>query len=577
MLKALHSPRQRKLALAMVGILVLALAALFLMQPKPFNAYVPADCIGYLEIPNLEDVIQFIRDPGFKGESPDGFQTPTIRPWLETLLNRFEVTPRQLNATQVGLILTSASAETGQTIKLNAVLVVRVHSFWVKNLKLAPRTIGEKLALPNSFISTETLGGKDVAVLSRSQPEQRIFIAVYRDAVLLGNQREALGEVLSAMEGLSPSITDTTTWKTASPKSPDRSVLLGFFAGPSLLNLLRDFLVRNYPPFEDPARTSRFLDALGLNGIQAIHYSAQAHSSEVRDLWHFQVADRASATPSLISIFVHQTGKGMELIPLSSIPSNTASVRYISAIQSKDMWSIFANALGILTDQEAPQNRDLMIAMFEGALGFHIQRDLLANLSGAVALLEIEGTSQTSFPGKGVASRESGKGWLLAFKSQNPSQLQKAFSKIIAEDRQPKSQQVGSITVFFSDLESKSRRPFGPALPGVPAYALRGDILFFAPDKDVLVAAAESLQQKSDALNPSLPPALDPHAPYFSLTLAAATGDRQGAESQPRSPLRSRMISASEIKEEGGGFRYLQVSSCGFLCVLLDEGTRAVH
>jgi hypothetical protein len=577
MLKALPFPRQRKFALALVGIAVLAVAAILFLQPKPFNAYVPADCIGYLEIPNMEDVVHFIRDPGFMAETSDGFQTPAIRPWLDTLLNRFEVTPRQLKAIQAGLILASASAEAGQTIKLNAVLVVRIHSFWVKNLKFAPRTIAERLALPNSFIATETLGGKDVAVLSRSQPEQKILIAVYRDAVLLSNQREALAEVLAAMEGTSPSITDTTAWRVSSPRFPDRPVLLGFFAGPSSLNLLRDFLVRNYSPFEDPARTSRFLDALGLDRIQAIHYSAQAHASEVRDLWHFHVADPTPATPSLISVFVHQSGKGMELIPLSSMPTNTASVRYVSTIQSQEMWSIFANALGILTDQEAPQNRDLMIALFEGALGFHIQRDLLANLSGVVAFLQIERTSLTSYPGKGVASQGIGKGWLLAFKSQNPLQLQKAFSKILAEDRPPKSQQVGSITVFFSDLESKSHRPFDRVLTGVPAYATRGDILYFAPDKDVLVAAVESLPQEPDALGPSLPPGLDPNSPYLSLTLPPATNDLQGAKSHFTPSLRKRTISASEIKEDEGGFRYLQVSSCGILCTLLDEGTRAAH
>ena len=577
MLRALHSPGHRKFALALVGILVLSSAAVLFLQPKPFDAYVPADCIGYLEIPNLKDVVQFIRNPGFMAETTDEFQTPTIRPWLETLLKRFEVTPRQLNATQVGLILTSASAEAGQTIKLNAVLVARIHSVWVKNLQLAPRTIAEKLALPNSFIATETLGGKDVAVLSRSQPEQKILISVYRDAVLLSNQREALAEVLAVMEGLSPSITKTTAWRASPPKFLDRPLLLGFFAGPGPINLLRNFLVRNYPPFEDPTKTSRFLDALGLNQIQAIHYSAQVRASEVHDIWHFQVADPAPAAPSLISTFVHQSGKGMELIPLSSIPSNTASVRYFSTLRSQEMWSTLANALGILTDQEAPQNRDLMIAMFEGALGFRIQRDLLANLSGAVALAEIEGTPQTASPGKGANSKEKVKGWLLILKTQDPPQLQKAFSKIIAENRPPKTQQVGSITVYFSDLKSNPQRSFGPIHADVPAYATRGDLLYFAPNKDVLVAAVASLQQRLIVQGPSLPPALDPHAPYLSLTLAPATKAPQGAESQPAHLLPIRTISASEMREDEGGFRYLQVSSCGILCALLDEGSRAVH
>lgn len=566
MTKMLRLPRQRKLIFALVGTLVLVVAAILFLQPKPFNAYVPADCIGYFEIPNLEDVVHFIRAPGFMAETTDGVQTPSTRPWLEALLNRFEVTPRQLNSTQVGLIFTSASAEAGQTIKLNAVLMVRIHSFWVKNLKLTPRTIAERLSLPDFFITTETLGGKDVAVLSRSQPGQKILVSVYRDAVLLSNEREALAEVLSAMEGLSPSVTDTTAWKASSPRFPDRPILRGFFAGPSVLNLLRDFLVRNYPPFEDPARTSKFLDALGLNRIQAIHYSAQADSLGVRDLWHFQVADPTPATPSLISIFVHQSGKGMELIPLSSLPSNTVLVRYASTVQAQEMWSTFAKALGILTDQEAPQNRDLMIAMFEGALGLHIQRDLLANLSGTVAFLETEGTSV-----------ERGRGWLLAFKARDPLKLQNAFSRVIAEDRQPKSQQVGSATVFYSDLESKSRPPLGPVLTGAPAYATRGDILYFGPDKDALVAAVESLQQKSEAPGASLPHSLDPHAPYLSLTLPLAAKNSQGAGSHSAPSLRHRTNSASEIKEEEGGFRFLQVSSCGILCALLDQGTRAVH
>jgi hypothetical protein len=577
MLKVFHSSGEKKLLILVAGILVLAVAVVLYLRPTPFNAYVPADCIGYLEVPSLEDVVHLIRDPRFLADARNEAQTIAARQWINAFLTRLEISPQRLSRTQIGVILTSASAEAGQTIKVNGVLVVRIRAYGVKNLNLAPRTVAEKLALPDSFISTETLRGQDVVVLSRSQPDQKIYVTVHRDAVLFSNQRDALSGVLATMEGRSPSIVESSSWKMASPSYPDRPVLQGFFIGSSVLNLVRDFLVRNYTPFEDPARTTRFLAALGLDQVQAIHYHAQVRGSEVRDSWHFHWAASTASSPSLLSIFVHQSGTGMESIPLNSMPSNTASARYISVAQSQEMWGLLANAIGIITNQEAPQNRDLIIAMFEGALGFRIQRDLLVNLSGGVALLELERSPQDSDPRSRGAEKESSKGWLLALKTSNPAQLEKALSKIIAEDRSPKTQQVGSTTVFFSDLGSKVPAPLSHVLDGIPAYATQRNVVYFAPNKDDLVSAIQSLQQRSDMLPPDLPPLLDPHAPYLSLALSPAEGGVRGTGPAPPQPPRRRLISASEIKEDQGGFRYLQVSSCGFLCDLLVETTRAVY
>ena len=578
MLKAVVSSQYGKIAILVIGLAVLVVSVILLLQPKPFSTYVPADSIGFLEFPDAGEMIRYFHNPHFlEGTSLESQASLALRR-MDTLLKPFDVSEQQMSGIQVGLILTSASAEPLQTIRINGVLLVRVHSFWVKTLRLSPRSIAEKLSSPSASVETETLLGKDVSVLRRSSPDQRIFIAVHRDAVLLSNQREALASVLSTMDGNAPSITISSAWKATPPGSNEHSMARGFFVGSSLVNILRDYLIRNYSPFENSVRTSRFLATLGLEQIQAIHYKAQIQASGIEETWRVRVASPAPSSPSLVSVFVHQRGSGLESFPAGAFPSGMDSARVVSIVQSQEMWNILANALGVLTAQEAPQNRDLMIAMLEGAIGIRVQRDLLSHLSGAIAYIELEPRPNEPSVGKKIVPPQAARrGWLVAIATKDPNQVERAFSKIIVEGHPPKSQRTGSVTVFYADVGSKSRRPFSEVLSDVPAYAVLGDLLYFSTDKDVLISAMESLQRSSKSFRPAIPPQIDAHAPYLSFTLTPGLESARGSRSQSPSSDQMNLSSISEIKEADGGFEFLRISPGGFVCDLFLQATETLQ
>lgn len=564
------SSQSRKVTITVALIILVIASTIVLIQPKPFQKYVPADSIGYLEFPDLSKVIRFLHErPNVKGVINDP-QALRWREWVDSLLIRLKIAEKHLSSIQVGVIFSSATIEQDQTVKLHGVLVVRVLSWWFKGVRQSPQAIAEKMADTHSFISTETLRGKEVAVLTRARPEEQIFITVHRDSVLLSNHRESLSNVLATLDGAYPCLEKSSAWKAAPPQFDKHSLIHGFFVGPSLLNLVRDFLVKNYSAFDDPARTSKFLSSLGFDSVQSIRYSAQEVASGVDELFFHQMAQSTVFLRTPLSIFLNQKCDAMKSIPNNSLLPNALSAKLICATNSEEIWKSFANSLAILTNQEDPKNRDLMIAIIEGALGFRIQRDLLSNLEGSILFLKVESNLSSSPPSGTTLWSDDNSGWIVVFKAKNTAQIENVFSHLISENRRPSSYMVGSAKVLFSSLATRSTNPFKGILEGTPGFVMDDGALYFSSNKEVLISTFRARQQQSPQPTPALPPQFDTRAPFLSFPLSHAPNQPIPGTSKSSGSAYSESYSASEVTPVSGGFQYRRVSPCGLICDLVQ-------
>lgn len=557
--------RIKSLLAALIGLIVLLALGYFQFKPQPLEKYVPADCLGYFEVEDLSRLAGLMHEKIFIEQAVGRASSTAVQRWLDAALKPLGLSSQRLKNIQLGLILTSASAGSGQTLTLHGVVIIRYHSILVRRLKFAPRTVAEAMADSQSFVAVDSLHGHEVAVLTRSPSDHKMFVAVARDAVLVSNQREALAAVLATMEGTGPPISATAVWKSTPAQSPENSNIRGYFAGAAILNLLRDFLVTNYSPFDDAARTTRFLAALGLDQVQTITYHAHAQSGSVDEIWQYYVPPGANYSKTFLSVFTAQRGRATADFEASSIPPNTVSARFLSLSNSQEMWNSITSGVGILTNQEAPQNRDLLIAMFEGALGFRVGRDLLANLSDSMAIFEIAAASEKSFKKQPAREPESNEGMIFVLKAKDPAKLEAVFSKIISEDRPPASVTVGSAKIFFAGLHQKSANPLIGFVGDMPAFAVIKDLLYFSPQKELLIAAFQALQQTHPASLPRLPPSFDLQAPYLSYSIERAS-DTSPSAATPAQP-----FSFSELKADAEGFQYHRTSSCGFICELIRQ------
>lgn len=545
----------------------------FFLHPHPFTDYVPADSLGYFELPEIEKGLRLIHDSAFVSRAVGEARATAVQHWVDSTLDRFEIPVRRLSSMEFGVIVSTVTVERDQTLRLSGVLLVRAKSFLVHNLAIKPQSIAEKLSESNAFVSVESLHGQEIAVLTRLSPGGKIFIAVKRDAVLLSNDREALSSVLSVMEGKEPAITASTSWRESAPRFFQDSLVRGFVAGPATLNLVRDFLVKNFSPFEDAARTSRFLSALGFDQLRSITYNAQTLPGGLQETWEYRLNSAAGFSQPFLSQFIHQPGLGLDAFPVQAFPSNTVDARVISIAKSGELWNTLADGLGILTQQDAPRNRDLLIGMFEGGLGFRIQQDLLAHLGDSIAILELSPASgKNSTPNRESVEPQK-EGWIFAFKIKDRPQLEATFSKIVAEERKPQKVVVGSTPVYSSDLGHKGSSPLSGNAHGLSAYAVKGDVLYFSTDRDTLMAAIQALEQPRGPFLPQLPRGFDSHAPYFSFTLPLANTRVNQDSRLSEDPLNS---SVSRLFPTPDGFTFERSSAGGFLCEIILQNLHSV-
>ncbi len=564
--------KARILALTLMGALVLVGLIYAWLRPPAFCTYVPADAVGYVEIPSARAVMDLVHNSQFLERAVGSERAPKIRRWLDQSVKQFNLTAPLRNSLQVGVILDSVSVEPDQTLHLHGVLVARFRSFWIRRLHQSPQSLANKFSDANSFTSSESLRGVDVVVLTRRSPQEKVFIAVHRDAVLLSNQREALQDVLATMDGANPSINKSSSWQNLPPHFPSDSLASGFFSGTAAFNLVRDFLVQNFSPFDDVARTSRFLASLGLDQIQSVGYSARVESSHIVERWDYRVGSSPSFQRSFLNVFLSQKSNGSSTIPLAAIPRNATTVRYLSLADSSSLWKTFADGLGILTNQENPQNRDLMISMFEGSLGFRIDRDLLSNLSDPIALLDVESHVIVGATSAGGGIPLTRNGWMLIAKSKNPTAMQKVLSKVVAGEHPPVEHTVGSAKIYFSDLAQGKPPSLNGLWSSIPAFAAQGDIFYFCPDKDVLIDSLRTLQTPGPTPTVSFPAMIDTHAPFVSFTPEFEQGPPQGGQVQSKAlggtvPV----LSYSQLRKVPQGMEYDRISSCGFICDVIGQ------
>jgi hypothetical protein len=561
MLKTPHISGKRTILLISCFSLLLFAAVFCLLRPKPFMAYVPAGSIGYLEIPDAVRFQQLLHDRAFLDRALGPESSNQIRGWMDSLFDRLDLKHSHLGTLQAGAVITSATVEEDRTIKVHGVLVLRLNSFWARSLPYTLRSVAEKLSDSSTFITTEFLRGQEVAVLNHSRPERQMWVMVKKDAVLVSNQREALHLVVTTLDGAEPGITASSSWTETSPKFSRSSIAVGFFVGPSVLNLLQNFLARNYSPFEDAARTSQFLASLGLDRVQSITYHADRDAAGMAEKWEFKLQNTRGDKPSFLSLFLEQKSAALGLISSRSIPSQATGARFVSLKNSESMWKAFLDSLGVLTNQQAPQNRELVVAMFEGALGFRVQRDFLANIDEAVAFVNLEDISDHPSPGKEHDS------WMFIAPSKNPDALAKVFSKIVSEDRRPRTMEVGNVKVFFADFNSNTPSPLKGLLEGVPAFAIKDHALFFSPRRSTLLSAIQDLQENKPLTFPTLPASIDAQAPYLSMNFRPRTTEGGSIEA----------VSFSAVTKTADGFQYFQISSCGLPCDLVRQVLEGVQ
>lgn len=549
-----------RILLTLVALAVALSSLWFFWPPQPFTEFVPADSLGYFEIPKLSDALRLLRDPDFLPRAWGHAPAAKVRSWMEWNLARFSLSEKRLNSASLGLIISSATVERDQTVKVFGVLVARYHSVWVRHFNIQPQTIAEKLSDDRSFVSMESLHGLEIAVLTRGSTEQKIYIALKNNAVLLSNQRESLAQVLAVMDGREPSILKSPAWLDAPPNFKSGSVGRGFLSGSAVVHLARDFLVQNFSAFDDAARTARFLSSLGLDSLRSITYSASIHPAGLDEQWDYSFPASTTRPQAPLFQFVHQPGIGLEVFSARSIPANAISARFFSLAKRHEIWNAFANSLGVLTNQEAPENRDLMIRFLEGGLGFRIERDLLTNLGDTFALYEVNAgvrAVDSKTPSKAATIPE---GWILALSVKNRAALEKVFSKIVAEDRTPRVAMVGSSTVFFSDLQHKSSHPLSGVVESTAAYAVKEDTLYFSTSRDLLMASLQALNQSKTLALPSWPASFEPQAPYLFMTLSPPD------TTEDKTPVANpRPVSFAQLRPTAAGFSYQRISPCGFL------------
>jgi hypothetical protein len=561
MLKTPHFSGKRAILLTSCLSLLLAAAVFYLLRPKPFTAYVPADSIGYLEIPDAIRFHQLLHDRAFLDRALGPESSNQIRGWMDSFLDRLGLKLSHLSTLQTGAVITSATVEGDRTIKIHGVLVLRLNSFWARSLPYTSRSVAEKLSNSSTFITTESLRGQEVAVLNHSRPERQLWVMVKDNAVLVSNQREALHMVVTTLDGAEPCITASPSWTETLPKFSRSSIAVGFFVGPSVLNLLQNFLVRNYSPFEDAARTSRFLASLGLDRVQSITYDADKDDGRIAEKWEYKLQNARGEKPSFLSLFLEQKSGALGLISSRSIPIQATGARFISLKNSESMWKAFLDSLGVLTNQQAPQDRELVVAMFEGALGFRVQRDFLANISDAVAFVNLEDISDRPSAGK------EHDGWVFIAPSKNPDALAKVFSKMISEDRPPRTMDVGNVKVFFSAFNGNPPGPLKGLWEGAPAFTIKDQALFFSPRRSILLSAIQDLQKNKPITFPTLPASIDAQAPYLSMNFRPGTKEGGTLEA----------VSLSAVTKTPEGFQYFQISSCGLLCDLVRQALEGIQ
>jgi hypothetical protein len=551
---------------AMAAAAVLAGIVTLVSWPEPLDHYIPADSLGFLEIQDGSRVIDLIHDRQFLEQAFNSEKAGRIRGRIDATIQRMGITQRQASALQAALIFTSVSVEPDQAIKIHGVLLVRVRSFWIRNLNLSPRSIAEMSSDAHSFVSMERLRGKEIATITYSKPGQIIFVAVHRDCVLFSNQQEALASILATLDGVEPSITTTAVWKEAPPRFQKASMVRGFFKGPALFDLLRDYLVKNYSAFDDAARTSRFLASMGLDQIRSLTYNAQMQSPGVSESWHFRASAGSAYTQSFVSLFVNQEGSAMDSFSQAWLPPNAMSAQFITTTKMQEMWNAFANSLAILTSQETSQNRSLVIAVFEGALGFRIQRDLLANLSSPIVFFQVSASDSRLNAGQAILESENQEGWVFAARTQNRPTLESVFSKIIAEERTPNRIAVDDFIVFYSNPGHGAAKTVRGLLEGIPAFAAKDDVIYFSPEKDILVSSLRALRNSLQRPQYNLPAQFHPKAPFLSLSPPFQKKRSDQEEQQASKEALLCPFTISEITPDADGFQFHRISSCGFVC-----------
>ncbi len=544
--------------------MIAAVGGLYLwLRPVPLQNYIPADSLGYVQVPHLAKVTSLLQDESILDRALGNQQASAARQWFDRFLKNIASPDNQkLNSLEVGLLLTDAAVEPEQTVTIHGVLMVRPKSLWIRHLNVSARHIADKLAKTDSSISSETIRGEEVVVVAGSQFRQQIFIATHREAVLLSNNRESMAAVLATMDGQAPPITTSSAWKNSPPQFKDNALVKGYFVGSAMLNLLRDFLVKNYASFEDPARTSRFLSSLGLDQVPSIEYSALHGRDGVEEHWEYRVAPSPEFSQSFLGLFLNQRSNGPEIIPIAMLPANTVAVHYISISDSSDLWKALTRSLGILTNQEAPQNRDLMIAVFEGALGFRIQRDLLQNLSGEIAVAQIENRPEKPLPLSAYLGG-SQSGSIIVLKANDPPAIKTVLSKIVSEGHPPHQQNIGSVPIFYSDLAKGKSGSVEEFLGAVPAFGVRGNLFYFCTNRNLL-AENLALAGPIAAKQLQFPSGIKTDSPLLSIKFSAAT--QAPSINAPLQKLGGTILGVSQLTPNPGGFEYLRYSPCGLPC-----------
>ncbi|MDD5541751.1 MAG: hypothetical protein PHX83_01095 [Acidobacteriia bacterium] len=548
-------------------VLVIALGTYFALRPKPLASLVPANSLGYLEIPNIQRLSDWIQTRALLNQYLSSADAARMNAWFEKAAGSAGLHSGIGNHVELLVMIPSASVEADQTIKINWVLLAR--STWVfsKKFNWPARRLAELFSDAHSTLSEERLHGETIAVLHNELLSRTLFFAVHGGMPFISNQRDAMAAALDTSDGNGISISKTPLWKENTPRCGSQSFGCGFWSGQALANLLREFLVHNYGPFDDAGRTSAFLDAVGLGQIRAVEFSSSTQSGGIEETWQFTEPPNATASGTALQIFLNQAGDGFTLLKTVPVPKDALAVKLITIKNAEAIWRALTNGIGILTHQEAEQNRDLVIAFFEGALGFRIDRDLLAKTSGAFIAFQINVTDKANPKPKNDRVQKSRLGWVLAIPSKDVGGLSKVFSKVVAEDRKPSTRSVGSATIFFSPTAAKAARPLLEAMDQSAAYAIWKDVLYFSTDQGALATALESLEANGSMPSPTLPQEFNLKAPYLAFSSPVADTPQTGLHNSRRE---TPSLSFSQIEMTNNGFQYRRLSPCGLLCDVLD-------